>query len=469
MAKNRTLRHAAPRAAHPPAEVRYAVSAFNRLAYYDPLTRLPNRGMLQDRLEVALAASARSGLFGALFAINVRNFRGLNSAEGHEAGDQLLVQLATRLHAVVRDCDSVARQWGDEFLILVEDLAGDACEATLHARVLGERLCAAMDQPFDLTTHLYSCRISIGITLFGQHDTVDSALDHAALAREQVKGQATDCLCFFAPPMQSLADQRRILSAELEKALVWQQFCIYYQPQVDHRQRVVGVEALLRWQHPLRGLVPPGEFIPLAEATDLIIPIGLWVLQSACEQLKQWESQPYSSSLPVSVNVSARQFQRPDFVLQVKNALESSGANPERLKLELTESLVLENMDEVMQKMQQVRQLGVRFSMDDFGTGYSSLSYLSNLPLDQLKIDRSFVQKIPGKSSDEIIARTIIMLGQSLGMNVIAEGVETPEQYAFLARHGCNSYQGYLFSRPLPLDALEIYLQCGWCYNLGRD
>jgi diguanylate cyclase (GGDEF)-like protein len=314
----RKQRRAKPRQPQPLAQVHYVESAFNRLSYYDPLTRLPNRGLLQDRLDLALLASARSGMLGALYCINVKNFRGLNGAEGHAAGDLLLVQLAARLGAVVRDCDTVARQWGDEFLILVEDLADNSAEAAHHARLLGERLCAALLPPVDLGTHLYACHLHIGISLFGPTDTVDGVFKQAALALDQSYVPGAHCLCFFDPEMQSSQDRRDTLGAEMEKALLWQQFRIYYQPQLDQALRVVGVEALLRWQHPLRGLVPPGEFIPLAEDTDLIIPIGHWVLKSACEQLKRWEYLPCCSALQVAVNVSVRQFQQPDFVAQVQ-------------------------------------------------------------------------------------------------------------------------------------------------------
>jgi diguanylate cyclase (GGDEF)-like protein len=433
-------------------------SSFNRLAYYDPLTRLPNRGLLQDRLAQALATSARSGLFGVLFFVNVDNFKGLNDAEGHEAGDLLLVELATRLRAAVHEADSVARQWGDEFLILAEDLADSAEEATLQAQLMGDRLRATMASPIDLKSHLYPCKISIGAGLFNGRDTVHSAFKHAGLALLQAKKSGRNALCFFKPAMQFEQEDLSALSAELEKALVWQQFRVYYQPQLNSAQCVIGVEALLRWQHPLRGLVMPGDFISLAEESNLIIPIGLFVLKSACAQLKLWEHDPHTCELQIAVNVSARQFQQADFVSVVQGVLEDSGANPLRLKLELTESLVLENIDEVIEKMNQIKLLGVSFSMDDFGTGYSSLSYLAHLPIDQLKIDKSFVQKIPGKSSDETITRTIISMGHGLGMNVIAEGVETELQREFLARHGCHAYQGYLFSRPLSFAQLDAYL-----------
>ena len=434
-------------------------SPSKRMAYYDPLTGLPSRGLLQDRLALALVASASSGMLGALCIVNVKNFRALNTAEGHEAGDRLLVQLAARLCSLARSCDLVARLWGDEFLILVEDLGSSTAEATRNARLMGERLREVLRQPLDLQTHHYACGTRIGISLFHPPDTVDEVFKRTAMALQQAGAQEAGGLCFFDPLMQQQQDQHNTLLAELAKALAWQQFRLHYQPQVDHLERVVGVEALIRWQHPLRGMVPPSEFIPMAEQADLIVPIGLWVLRSACAQIKRWEQVPGCSQLQVSVNVSMRQFQQPDFVAQVQTALQDSGANPELLKLELTESLMLEGLEGVIGKMHQIRQLGVRFSLDDFGTGYSSLAHLAHLPIDQLKIDRSFVQNIPGKSSDEIITRTIIAMGQGLGMEVIAEGVETPAQHAFLARHGCNVYQGYLFGKPLPLEALEARLR----------
>jgi len=445
---------------HTPQKIEGKVPAkFNRLAYYDPLTRLPSRGLLQDRLAQALAASARSGLMGALFVVNIDNFRGLNDEEGPEVGDLLLVGLATRLRAVVHDEDCVARQWGDEFLVLIEGLAETAEEATCRARQLGDRLRAITQAPVDLDGYEYHCRISIGVGLFQQSDTVERVFRHAGLALRQAKTAGRDTVLFFDPEMQSTQDLHSATRAELEKAIFWRQFRVYYQPQIDSAQRVIGVEALLRWQHPLRGLVPPVEFIPLAEALNLIVPIGLWVLETACEQLQAWAGDPLTHHLQIAVNVSVRQFQQANFVAQVQKTLLDSGANPARLKLELTESLVLDNMGEAIGKMHEIKRMGVSFSMDDFGTGYSSLSYLAQLPIDQLKIDKSFVQNIPGKSSDETIARTIISMGQGLGMSVIAEGVETEAQCAFLAHHGCHTYQGYLFSRPLPIEQLESYLR----------
>ncbi len=459
-----TLRRLVARLPQPLVPVSYEKSAFNRLAYYDPLTCLPNRGLLQDRLAQALLASARSGLLGAVFFVNVDGFRELNTMEGHDAGDRLLVLLASRLRGVVRDCDSVAHHWGDEFLILVEDLADNPEAATDCARELGERLQASVAQPLDLKSLQYPCRIRVGIALFHQRDTVETVFRHAALGLQQAKTLGRNSLCFFEADMQSAHDQRNATAAELEKALLWRQFRVYYQPQMNSAGHMVGVEALIRWQHPLRGLVSPAEFVPLAEQTNLIVLIGLWVLKTACAQLAKWANDWHCCELQVAVNVSARQFQQEDFVSKVEEALRQSGANPLLLKLELTEGLVLENIEDVVVKMNQIKQLGVRFSMDDFGTGYSSLSYLAHLPIDQLKIDKSFVQNIPGKNSDETIARTIISMGQGLGMNVIAEGVETEAQRSFLTLHGCHAFQGYLFSRPLPADALEAFVR-----ELGKD
>lgn len=429
-----------------------------RLAYYDPLTQLPNRRMLQHRLVQALAASGRSGQFGALYFIDLDNFRALNDADGHDAGDLLLVELAERLRAAVPECAIVARQGGDEFVVVHEDLAATAAEAAILAAQLGDRVRTAVDAPFYLPGQEYFCHFSVGVALLQQSDSVEVLYKHAGLALLQAKKAGGNTLRFFDPAMQAALDLRNAMEAELQQALGWQQLQLYYQPQVTSGKRVVGAEALLRWLHPLRGLVPPTEFIPLAEETGLILPLGLWVLSSACQQLKRWEGKPRLANLPLAVNVSARQFAQPDFVAQVQEVLSNTGANPALLKLELTESLVMENVGDAIGKMHELKYLGISFSMDDFGTGFSSLAYLAQLPIDQLKIDKSFVQNTPGKSSDETIARTIISMGRGLKMDVIAEGVETEAQQAFLARHGCHVFQGYLFSRPLPLAEFEAFV-----------
>ena len=332
-------------------------------------------------------------------------------------------------------------------------------EAATLANQLGEKIFESMQKPFFLKTRDYYAQMSIGVTLLNSDDTVEDLFKHADIALYQAKNSGRNTLRFFDPTMQATLDLHSALEAELREALSKNQFRLYYQPQVDELHRVGGVEALIRWLHPERGLISPDDFIPLAEESDLILPIGLWVLQSACEQLKIWKNNPYTAQLNVAVNVSSRQFRQPDFVAQIQQVLQNCGVNPSLLKLELTESLVLENVEETIQKMAAIQHLGVNFSMDDFGTGFSSLSYLAQLPLNQLKIDKSFVNKIFEHRDNEMIARTIIAMGIGLGMNVIAEGVETIAQQKFLEASGCLFYQGYLFSRPLPIEELEVYLQ----------
>ncbi|MDP3087917.1 MAG: EAL domain-containing protein [Methylotenera sp.] len=439
-------------------ENKEAEADIQRLAYSDPLTGLPNRRLLKDRLAHAIATSVRGEFFGALFSIDLDHFKSLNDTRGHDVGDLLLIDFSQRLREAVRANDTVARQGGDEFVVLMEDLCKTADEAGILATQLGDKLRAALATPFNLDGYEYHCKISIGVSLFNGHDTVRDLFKHADLALYQAKTSGRNKLCFFDPAMQELMEQRFILEAMLHKAVALNQFRLYYQPQLDITSSVVGVEALVRWEHPLRGLVPPDEFIPLAEDTGLILPIGRWVLETACNQIKTWQNHTLTSSLQIAVNVSARQFHQSDFVKQVQNILATSGANPARLKLELTESMLLEDMKDTIDKMHAIKQLGVLFSMDDFGTGYSSLCYLAQLPLDQLKIDKSFVRNLPGIAKDETIARAIITMGLGLNLNVIAEGVETERQREFLAAHGCHEYQGYLFSRPLPLVELEAFL-----------
>ena len=374
-------------------------------------------------------------------------------------GDLLLVDVAQRLLDGVRKNDTVARQGGDEFVVLMEELGKTANEATILAAQLGNNLRTALAAPFNLRGYEYHCKFSIGVGLFDAQSTVEELFKHTDLALYQAKTSGRDRLHFFDPAMQDTLEQRSILEAALRQVVALQQLRLYYQPQLDAKHRVVGVEALLRWDHPQRGLVPPDAFIPLAEDTGLILPIGRWVLETACEQIKAWESDALTSELQIAVNVSARQFNQPDFVAQVQSVLANTGANPARLKLELTESMLLEDVQDTIAKMHAIKQLGVLFSMDDFGTGYSSLSYLAQLPLDQLKIDKSFVRNLPGVTKDETIARAIITMGLGLNLNIIAEGVETEAQHGFLMALGCHEYQGYLFSGSLPLPELEVFLK----------
>ncbi|MDO8988756.1 MAG: EAL domain-containing protein [Sideroxyarcus sp.] len=439
-------------------ESKVSEAEIHRLAYYDALTKLPNRRLLQDRLSQALAATARNGLYGAIFFIDLDNFKALNDTRGHDVGDLLLLEVAQRLRGVVREGDTVARQGGDEFVVLTEDMGANADEAATMAKQLGDKLRESVDRPFILNEYEYHCKLSVGVSLFHDRDTVEDLLKHADLALYQAKNAGRNTLRFFDPAMQAALELRSELEAELRQALKLNQLVLHYQPQVDAMRRVVSVEALLRWQHPQRGLVSPDEFIELAEDTGLILPIGFWVLDTACAQLKEWENNDLTRSLQIAVNVSARQFRQADFVEHIQSVLERTGVNPACLKLELTESLVLEDVDDAIRKMHAINRLGVHFSMDDFGTGYSSLSYLAQLPIDQLKIDRSFVCNLPGKGSEELIARTIISMGKGLAMHVIAEGVETEAQCEFLEAHGCYAYQGYLFSQPLPIEELEGFL-----------
>jgi len=440
-------------------EDKQAEAEIHRLAYYDALTRLPNRRLLQDRLGQALAAAARHGLYGALFFIGLDNFKTLNDTRGHDVGDLLLVEVAQCLRARVREGDTVARLGGDEFVLLLDGLSGNADEAAAVAKEVGDKLREATSRPFSLDGQEYRCKLSIGVSLFAALDTVEELFKRADLALYQAKNAGRDRLRFFDPAMQAAMDLRGALESDLHQALALDQLRLHYQPQIDTAGRVIGVEALLRWWHPQRGLVSPNEFVPLAESTGLILPIGRWILETSCVLIKNWESDACTRSLQVAVNVSARQFRQADFVEQVKRSLKASGANPARLKLELTESVLLKNVEDTIAKMLAIKRLGVAFSLDDFGTGYSSLSYLAQLPLDQLKIDQSFVRKLPGARKEETIARTIITMGRELDMNVIAEGVESEAQRQFLEAHGCHAFQGYLFSRPLPVEHLTVFLQ----------
>ncbi|MDP2792521.1 MAG: EAL domain-containing protein [Sulfurisoma sp.] len=442
-----------------------AEAEIHRLAYYDPLTQLPNRRLFHDRLTQALAGSGRSGHYGALLFLDLDNFKNLNDTRGHEAGDHLLVETARRIQANVREGDTVARLGGDEFVVMLEDLSEEIQEAAHQTGLVGEKIRESLDLPYDLDEHAYHCSTSLGVTLFHGHDeSAETLLKHADMAMYKAKGAGRNTLRFFDPAMQTALDERGTMESELRLALSQGQLELYYQPQIDGGRRVTGAEALIRWRHPERGLVSPTDFIPLAEETGLILPIGRWVLQTACARIKAWSAIPAAAELRLAVNVSARQFRQPDFVDEVRQVLAMTGANPARLKIELTESMVVDNVGDTFEKMHALKALGVGFSLDDFGTGHSSLSYLTRLPLDQLKIDRSFVLNLPDSPGDAIVAQTIISMARSLGLQVIAEGVETEAQREFLDRHQCHAYQGFLFSRPLPLPAFEEFLRSdGMC------
>ena len=397
---------------------------------------------------------------GALLFIDLDNFKTLNDTLGHDVGDRLLQQVAQRLVTCVRECDTVARLGGDEFVIMLEDLSETPLEATAQTDTVGHKILAALNQPYALGAQPYHCTASLGATLFSeQQNSIDDLMKCADLAMYEAKAAGRNTLRFFDPQMQADVTTRATLEADLRRGLQAHEFCLYYQCQVDEAGRVTGVEALVRWQHPARGLISPADFIGLAEETGLILPLGYWVLKAACQQLVAWTGQPDKAHLSIAVNVSAVQFRQSDFVEQVLAVIQRSGANPKKLKLELTESLLLDNVEDIIAKMNVLKSRGIGFALDDFGTGYSSLSYLKRLPLDQLKIDQTFVGDLLTDPNDAVIARTIVALGQSLGLSVMAEGVETQAQQDCLALQGCSAYQGYLFSRPLPLDKFEAFLR----------
>ncbi len=436
-------------------ENKEALAEIHRLAYYDPLTRLPNRRLLQDRLEQGLTAKARNGLYGSILFLDMDNFKMLNDTRGHEAGDQLLVEVARRLCTTVREGDIVGRLGGDEFVILLENLSAEAEVAALLTKQVGEKVLDALALPYYFDGYEHHCTASIGIRLYRERSTVEELLRHADLAMYQAKNAGRNTLCFFDPSMQAMVTERADKEKNLRRAVENSQFKLYFQTQVHNNGLIVGAEVLLRWQRPRDELVMPLEFIPLAEKTNLIQPIGQWVLETSCAQLKSWKNDPHAQDLHLAVNVSARQFRNPEFVEQVRQAVNSNAINPELLMLELTESLILDNVDDTMTKMRELRDIGVRFSLDDFGTGYASFSYLARLPFDQLKIDQSFIHNIGSKSTDAIIVQTIIGMAHSLGLEVIAEGVETEAQRVFLEEHGCSACQGFLFSKPVPIEAFE--------------
>ncbi len=431
----------------------------HQLAFYDPLTALPNRRLLFDRLQQAMSVSMRNGHYGALLFLDMDHFKTINDTQGHAVGDLLLIEVAHRLKRCVREGDSVARLGGDEFVILLEDMGIRPDEAAASVELIAETVRNELGLPYLLNDFEYRTTTSIGVSLFpGHQESVEDLLMHADVAMYQAKSAGRNVIRFFDPEMQMALDARAGLESDMRRALDKKQFLLHYQVQVDSRGKATGAEVLLRWKHPERGFVFPDQFIPLAEETGLIVPVGLWVLKTACAQLKVWQGSPLTRDLTLAVNVSAKQFHQEDFVVQIQHALLESGAKPSQLKLELTESTVLENVDDTIRTMREIKMLGVDFSMDDFGTGYSSLQYLKRLPLDQIKIDKSFVRDIASDPNDVAIVQTIIAMTDALGLNVIAEGVETIEQRDFLDKHGCHAFQGYLFSKPVVIDEFEVLL-----------
>ena len=433
----------------------------HNLAFYDPLTNLPNRRLLLDRLQQTLAAYQRNPGYGALLYIDLDNFKTLNDMHGHGVGDLLLQQVGERLKDCIRENDTVARLGGDEFMVMLDNLGKDFQEAGDRARIVTNKIIECINQPYLLADIECNSSPSIGITVFSsmpQEGAVGELFKQADMALYQAKAAGRNTLSFFDKEMQSQVMARASLEEDLREACRKKQFILHYQAQVG-QNGLLGAEVLLRWQHPQRGMVSPAEFIPLAEETGLILTIGNWVLETACKQLTIWASQPEMAHLTLAVNVSARQLFHSSFVQQVQHILARTGVNPQRLKLELTESLLVNDVESAISKMMALKRIGIGFSLDDFGTGYSSLSYLKRLPLDQLKIDQSFIRDVLVDQNDAAIARMVIALAKSLGLSVIAEGVEQAAQREFLSSLGCHNCQGYLFSRPLPLSAFEEFIE----------
>lgn len=425
------------------------------LAFFDPLTQLPNRRLLAQHLQEAVQHCHQGHHHGALLFIDLDNFKILNDTLGHDQGDLLLMQAARRISGCVHESDTVARLGGDEFVVMLRRLSHHPHEATQQAEIVADKILATLNHPYLLDGQEHHSTASVGITLFHRElMSADELMKRADLAMYQAKAAGRNTQRLFDPGMQASVTARAALEADLRRALAEGQFVLHYQALVDDDGTLTGAEALLRWQHPQRGLVPPGEFIALAEDTGLILPIGQWVLEAACAQLAEWARDPCLKHLKLAANVSARQFRHPEFVPGVLRALNTTGADPRRLKLEITESLLVEDVEDVISKMRQLRARGISFALDDFGTGYSSLSYLKQLPLDDVKIDQSFVRDVLTDPNDAAIARTIVALAGTLGLRVIAEGVETREHWEWLSRHGCHTHQGYYFGRPGPVLAM---------------
>jgi diguanylate cyclase (GGDEF)-like protein/PAS domain S-box-containing protein len=430
-------------------------------ANYDALTSLPNRRLLIERLERALIRIKRKNNFGALLFLDMDKFKSLNDTLGHEYGDMLLIEVSRRLKACVRDGDTVARLGGDEFVVLVESISDFSEDASFIIAEVAEKIRSTLARPYQLGKYEYLSSPSIGVYLYdAENDSVKELIKRADMAMYQAKGSGRNTVRFFDPQMQELVDKHSALEADLHRAIPNNQFELYYQIQLDMDLRPIGAEALIRWNHPSNGLIPPGQFIPFAEGTPLILEIGNWVLDTACRQISLWSKQTDTRKLVLAVNISAQQFKHPSFVDEVNNMIKKHGIDPSCLKLELTESVAVQDIDSVVTKMDALRKsIGVTLSLDDFGTGYSSLSYLKRLPLDQIKIDQSFVRDMTIDPADEVMVKTIIDMAHNFGLNVIAEGVETEAHLNFLKKNGCKAFQGYLFGKPVPVLEFESLLK----------
>ncbi|MFZ2307310.1 MAG: EAL domain-containing protein [Rhodoferax sp.] len=440
-----------------------------RLAFYDQLTQLPNRRLLLDRLQQALMNSARTGQYGALMFLDLDYFKLLNDTLGHDIGDELLKQVAARLKTCVREGDTVARLGGDEFVVLLEGLNPPILESAAHAEGVANKILTALGQPYQLRGHGYDSTPSIGIVVFsGDQEHTDSLLKKADIAMYQAKAAGRNTVCFFDPAMQASVTAHAALEHDMRRGLAHHEFMLLYQFQVNVHGQPIGAEALLRWNHAIRGMVPPAEFIALAEESSVGPLLGQWVLETACNQLALWGELEATAAWTLAINVSPSQFGNTGFVDQIARALQKTGANPHRLKLELTERMLMNDTADTRQRMNAINALGVGFSLDDFGTGYSSLLHLQRLPLDQLKIDQSFVRDVLTHSDNAAVARSVVALGHSLGLTVIAEGVETAEQRNLLAALGCDAFQGYFFGRPAPATELTG-VQSGYCAAMPMD
>jgi len=439
------------------SERKEAAAAISRLAYYDSLTELPNRQLMMDRLKQALLSSARSGAYGAVLFLDLDRFKTINDTLGHVEGDKLLQETARRLRSCVREEDTVARFGGDEFVVLLENLEGPRERAAVLSKSIGDKLLAALAVPYHLRHKEYSCSASIGVVMFrgGPAADVHELLKRSDMAMYEAKKAGRNLVRFFDPIMQTTIENRARLEARLRQGLELGQFELHLQPQVGLRAQLLGAEALLRWRDPERGMVSPAEFISLAEESDLIVNIGHWVLETACQRLQLWGRSASSRDLSLAVNISPKQFGQEWFVSEVAEIIDRTGANPARLQLEITEGMLLRNVEDAISKMSELRRIGVSFALDDFGTGYSSLAYLQRLPINILKLDQSFVRDLGVDQRSEAIARTVIQMGQSLGLDVLAEGVETEQQHRLLEQRGCTKFQGYLFGHPMPIERFE--------------
>lgn len=421
-----------------------------RQAHFDELTDLPNRRLFLTNLRQEMAKAERHRRFGAVFFIDLDRFKSVNDSLGHAVGDELLVEVAHTIAMRLRREDSIARLGGDEFVVLLPEVGEDQEAAGSHASTIADEIRKLFATPFMIQNHDIHLTISIGIALFPTDVTADDLLKYADVAMYRAKNDGRDRVRLFSAEMQEAVNQQRIIEKGLRQALENDEFELYYQGQYDDNNRLVGAETLLRWNHPRKGVVTPAAFIDIAELTGLVVPIGEWVLRSACEQLSRIET-----DLVIAVNVSPRQFSDPDFVDNLKQILLDTGASPGRLKLEITENLAMANIEHTIETVKLLKQLGISFSIDDFGTGYSSLNYLNRLPVDELKIDQSFVRDVSTAADHAVIVDTIIVMAKQLGLRTVAEGIETEAELEYLKSRQCAFFQGYLFSRPVPFDQFE--------------